>query len=148
MPKTENNTRRMLLELGIGDFNATMILPYMFMGPAQTDPAMAQVQLLVKAMQRQMIAMGATWIRASGKIDIDTAHCLQELAGPHWNQTTYVELVNAILIAKRNRKTFAKGDHVGAQGIGFLPDLPDVPGGIITYGIVGYLLYRHFKKGR
>lgn len=34
----------------------------------------------------------------------------------------------------------------GILGLGDVLGLPDVPGGIVTYGVAGYLLYRHFKK--
>jgi len=151
MGRADFNTRQILLDLGIGDFNATMIQPYMFMGPAQTDPAMAQVRLLTKAIQRQMIAMGATWIQPHGVIDDPTAHCLHALVGPHWNETTWGELAQAILIAKGNGKKFKRREGASSQvslGGLSLPAAPEVPGGIITYGIVGFLLVRHFMKGR
>jgi hypothetical protein len=158
MRHDEHNTRRILLDLGIGDFNATMVLPYMFMGPAQTDPAMAQVKLITKAMQRYMIGMGATWLTPTGIINDDTAHCLHALVGPHWNQTTWQELAKSLIIAKGNGKRLHKRynatnpvDLSGLSGhasTGFIPDLPSVPGGIVTYAVVGYLLYRHFKKGQ
>jgi hypothetical protein len=142
------NTRALLLELGIGDYNASMILPYMFMGPAQTDPAMAAVRLMTKAIQKQFIAMGATWLKPTGMIDDDTAHCLHALVGAHWNEVTWQEIITATLAARRSGRKYARpyaSSSVALQGIG-LPALPDVPGGIITYGIVGYLLYRHFRK--
>lgn len=151
MPNVEgHNTRRLILELGIGDFNATMILPYMFMGPAQTDPMMASVRLMTAAIQRQMITMGAAWVKPTGVIDELTAHCLHVLVGPHWNEVTWQEIITALLDAKKSGRKFAKpytSSMPTLSGIG-LPDLPDVPGGLLTYGIVGYLLYRHFKKGR
>jgi len=152
MQHDEHNTRRILLDLGIGDFNATMILPYMFMGPAQTDPAMAQVRLITKAMQRHMVTMGATWIKPTGSIDVETAHCFHALVGPHWNQITWQELASALVIAKANgkkfKRTFSADGVVELSGLGLLPSPPNVPGGIITYGVVAYLLFRHFKKGR
>lgn len=152
MSNADFNTRQLLLDLGIGDFNATMILPYLFMGPAQTDPAMAQVQLLTKAIQRQLIVMGATWIKPSGTIDDPTAHCFHALMGPHWNQTTWGELAKAILVAKGNGKKFRRpvgpSQPVQLAGLGSFPEAPSVPGGIITYAVVGVLLFRHFWKGR
>lgn len=151
MARDEHNTRRLLLDLGIGDYNATMVLPYMFMAPAQTDPAMAQVQLLTNAMRMNMRAMGATWVAQRGAIDDSMAFCLHALVGPHWNEITWGELVNALLIARRKGQRFSRAYGIGPQtvelgGMGFLPDLPDVPGGLLTYGLVGFLLYRHFTK--
>lgn len=152
MSRDEHNTRRILLDLGIGDFNATMILPCMFMGPAQTDPSMAQVQLLTTALQKNMIKMGASWLKITGRIDEQTAHCLHALVGPYWNQTTWGELASAVVTARGNKKKLKRPSPSGKVTLGALgfdlPSPPAIPGGIITYGIAGYFLVRHFMKGR
>ena len=42
----------------------------------------------------------------------------------------------------------APDDGVPIAVSGALDFLPDVPGGLLTYALGGYLLYRHFKGAR
>lgn len=145
------NARDILLRMGIGDFNATMIVPLMFMGPAQTDPDITASKLLVKQMQKIMQTMGASWVAATHYLDQPTAGCLAALAGPHWSEHPWFELCKVLLDARDHGKRFAipaPGRSVELSGMGLLSELPDVPGGPIVLGIGAYLAYRYFTKGK
>lgn len=155
MPSYSQDTRdvrAILHELGIGDFNATMIIPLVFMAPAQSDPDMTQVKLLTKAMQRVMQQMGAAQVIAHGRIDQATADCLHALVGPAWNGVTWFDLAKRLILARRRGEKFTPTSDPAPWstklgGLGLLPNLPDVPGGLVTVGLGAYLLYRHFTKG-
>lgn len=149
------DARAALNEIGVGDFNATLVIPIMFMGPAQTDPGMTQVQVLLKAMQTTMQRMGADHLVATGRLDRATASCLQAIVGHDWLERPWFEIVDGLIVAKRAGQRFRRtyGDVDGSapvelSGLGLLPNLPDVPGGIVTVAIGAFLLYRHFKKGK
>lgn len=147
------NAREILLKLGIGDFNATMVVPVMFYAPAQGDPDITPIKVLTKAIQKVMQQMGATWLSATGRIDNQTAECLQAIAGPLWNETVYFDLCKRLMAARDAGKRFSRpvtpassGRPVELSGLGLLPSFPDVPGGLVTVGILGYLGYRYFTK--
>lgn len=153
MAASDNDARALLNELGVGNFNATMIIPLMFMAPAQSDPDMTQVKLITRALQRQMQAMGATWIVASGYIDEPTGHCLEALLGSQWNGTVWFDIGKSLLRqksrGKRFERTYSADGTVELSGLGLLPELPSIPGGYVTVGLGAFLLYRHLtKKGR
>lgn len=145
---SDHSIRSLLLRLGIGDFNATMIVPTMFYGPAQTDPDLTQSKLLVKAMQQAMIEMGATWIRPIGRLDQNTASCLHVLCGPSWNDKPWFELVTALLDAKDAGKSFKQPPSATGVELSGLPDVSAIPGGYLTLALGAFLGWRYLKKGR
>lgn len=126
--KGENDARNMLLALGVGHFNATIMIQYMFLAPSATDPAMPSIMLMTKHLQAGLRAAGAT-VPLSGVIDDATAKALMRLVGPDWNHVTWYGLFEAVTFAKRER-TLAK--RTKDLPLGFV-DLPDVPGGAITW---------------
>lgn len=150
MHTTENaNVRDVLLRMGIGDFNATMCIPIMFMGPAQTDPDLTPVKLVTKAMQRIMQSMGAQ-IGAWGRIDQQTADNLSALAGPHWSENPWFELCTRLLDAQKSGLRFhpvlSSDNPVELSGMGLLPELADVPGGLVTVALglgAAYYFFKH-----
>lgn len=156
--KTTSTVRDQLVELGIGQFSATMVIPYMFIAPATTDPKASQVILLVQALQRLLFRLGATDVMLSGRLDDPTARALEAIVGPEWMATTWSGNVARVL-AFRDGGGRLKGPapespvrmrvKVPAAGVGGALDfLPDVPGGIVTYAVGGFLLYRALKKRR
>lgn len=154
--KTTSTVRDQLVELGIGQFAATMVIPYMFIAPSTTDPKASQVILLVQAIQRLLFRLGATDVMLSGRLDDPTARALAAIVGPEWMATTWSGNVARVL-AFRDGGGRLKGPEssvrmrvpVPASGVGGALDfLPDVPGGIVTYAVGGFLLYRALKKRR
>lgn len=163
MPRkgAENNARELLLGLGMGDYNATIAVQYVMMAPAATDPAMPSVVLMTKHLQQGLRAAGATGVAVTGQMDDATAMALEDLVGPQWNQISWYSLLGSTLVAKRGKvladnsaiaATAANSVPAAAPLADFLPGLPDVPGGTMTY-LVGaaalayyFLIYK--KKGR
>src|SRR5574338_353635 len=131
MSSAPSSVRSELLKLGIGDFNATLIIPMMFMGPAQCYPDLTQMKLLIKALQKQFQAMGATWIVAHGRLDQNTATCIAALVGPRWSEIAWHDIVTALEAAKASGKSFARpspATGVELSGMGDLPDVVYAPG--------------------
>lgn len=142
----ENNARQLLRSMGMGDFNATIAIQYMFVAPAQTDPAMPSIMLMTKHLQQGLRAAGAQDVAVTGKIDNQTAAALERLSGPDWHQVTWYSLFQNVLAAKK-RKTLETSST--ELDLGIVPSLPSVPGGMITWGAAAfaawYFLFR--KKG-
>lgn len=142
--------RELLTDLGIGRFNATMMIEPMFIAPATTDGADPAVMLIVGRIQRTLNAMGAQpKLSPTGKIDEMTAYYLSQVAGPEFLHRPWYEVVKAVVAAKKAGKRVTppqpRNGIVPAKAMGMF-DLPDVPGGVITYAVGGYLLYRAFTK--
>jgi hypothetical protein len=127
----ENNARELLRSLGMGDYNATIAIQYMFLAPAATDPMMPSIILMTKHLQQGMRAAGATRVAVTGRIDEPTARVLEGLAGPDWNHVTWYGLFGLVLSAARARTLEDLSDQ-NPVDLGLIPDLPDVPGGMFT----------------
>lgn len=145
--------RGLLLALGIGDFNATGIITFMFWSPRSTDPGMPAIIMLTQALQKTLVKMGAN-IAVTGILDDPTAACLDQVSGPEWLSDSWYEVVRDVLKAKKRGFRFAavvpeQGATVGMGGLGPLDFLPDVPGGILTYAAAGVAAwYFLIKKKR
>ena len=152
MSQPNKTLRQLLSAIGLGQFNATMVIPYMMISPATTDPKAGQVILLVQHIQRELYALGATGVAVSGYLDHPTAAALTDLMGPGWEGAPWSTVVQAVVSGRQNGTRLqgaARAAPSGARLIavgGPLDFLPDVPGGLVTYGVAGYLLYRHFTK--
>jgi hypothetical protein len=156
MSRPTLNARELLTGIGVGHFNTTLLIPYMFIAPATTDPKSPQTILIVNAVQKTLFDMGATDVPLSGRLDEPTARALAQVTGPNWERTSWGGNIAAILRNKASGVSLrALPEDVG-QPIGqpvatgdVLDFLPDVPGGIFTYAVAGFLLYRHLtRKGR
>lgn len=147
----ERTARQMLKELGIGQFNITMVIPYLWIAPAATDPKASQIILMVEKIQRVLNQLGAD-VAQTGYLDLPTAAALSKVAGDRWMTMPWAQTIGAVLSARQAGLSIAEQPpeiyvpNVGMSGIPGVPGLPDVPGGIVTYGIAAYFLYRHFKK--
>jgi hypothetical protein len=148
--RADNNARQLLLSLGMGQYNATIAIQYMFLTPAATDPAMPSVILMTKHLQLGLRAAGASKVMVTGQIDDPTARALIQLLGPDWNQVAWYELFRATAEAKKRRTLEHRASEME---LGLVPDtadglgsLPAVPGGMLTWAALavvgGYLLLR------
>jgi hypothetical protein len=145
---SEVTSRNLLTSLGIGDFSATMIIPYMMIAPATTDPKSAQIILLVRQLQRELYRMGATSVPNSGHLDPPTASALRQIVGPDWERMSWADNIVAVLAARDQGRRLSSGvpddsAPMATSGLGFLPD---VPGGLLTYAIAGIVAYHFWKK--
>lgn len=143
--------RTLLRRLGVGDFNITMCVPFMFIAPATTDPRSPPIITLVKHVQRALNELGAG-VPETGYLNVPTAQVLEELVGPGWEGRSWADNIRAVTQAKDDRLSLAPELELDAappvpEAVGFF-DLPDVPGGVLTYALAAYLLYRHLNKGR
>lgn len=157
MTKTQGNMRELLTRIGIGQFNATMVIQSMFMAPATTDPKSSSIIILVQHLQKEIVKMG--WpIRVTGYLDTPTANALAEIVGPGWESRSWGDNVSAVVNARARGKMIA-GEIAAAKttalpepkaAVGFWdpPVLPIVPGGIVTYAVAGLVAYHLLGKKR
>lgn len=158
MSLDKHNVRALLLDLGVGDFNATMAIPYMFIAPRTTDPAAVQLLVVVEKIQAALLNMGATDVIPTGVLDNVTAKALRQVCGPEWLAMPYYEIVRCVVKAEQNDHKFIQPSIFTGPGpeategwsdIVFNtqpPFLPNVPGGVLTYGIGAWFLWKYFKK--
>ena len=137
--KGDHDARSLLLAMGMGNYNATIAIQYMFLAPSATDPAMPSIILMTKHLQAGLRAAGAD-VPLSGQIDEATAKALIKLVGPDWNHVTWFGLFQAVLQAKRLRTLKKRSDEMS---LGFI-DLPDVPGGNLAWMAAGALAAWYF----
>ncbi len=157
MSDARRTGRTLLLALGIGDYNATMVLQYLWIAPATTDPKSSPIMIMVEAIQKKL------GVADTGMLDQPTATALRKLIGPGWMHLPWATVVEAVIeggrapFVKPPKRTgftdphltrslngFGDGDGLG----GAFDFLPSVPGGALTYGVGAYLLYRHLTKKR
>lgn len=148
MSKTSPTARELLLALGVGQFNATQVIPYLFIAPATTDPKAGQIIILVQNLQQELNRQGAG-LQITGYLDEPTAGVLEQLVGPGWEQMSWFMNIDAVLKARGSgalqvAPAMDRGMPMAVGGP--LDFLPDVPGGLVTYAVAGYLLWRHFRK--
>lgn len=148
-------SRDLLTAIGMGQHNATQAIPYLMIAPATTDPKTPMVINMVRHLQQVLYQMGATDVANSGYLDAPTARALRMAAGPNWERMTWGQNIGAVLGARDRgmRLTAASMRTVPTAPMpvavsGPLDFLPDVPGGLVTYGVVGWLIYRHLAKRR
>lgn len=151
----KTTSRDLLNAIGMGQHNATQAIPYLMIAPATTDPKTPLVINMVRHLQQLLYQMGATDVANTGYLDPPTARALRLTAGPNWERMTWGQNIGAVLGARdRGMQLTAASmrtvpiDSTPVAVSGPLDFLPDVPGGIITYGVAAFLLYRHFSKRR
>jgi len=152
----ERTVRNLLLALGIGEYQAQMITPNMFQAPATTDPKSPHIMMVVQAIQQKLIAAGYQ-ISPTSYLDSPTAAALDDAVGSGWESSPWSNVITQVLAttntpgdysAADNDRLPAKQENVAFSDIASDLGLPAVPGGIITYGIGAYLLYRWLSKGK
>lgn len=144
--------RDLLKAIGVGDFNATMVIQDMFTAPATTDPRSAPIVIMVQHIQRTLNDMGAG-VPVSGYLDQPTAAALRRVVGPNWERISWSQNIAAIVDSKRVGISAAHGRQPPGReiAVGDVPSLgflPDVPGGMLTYILGGVLAWHYFKKGK
>lgn len=152
---TTVSTSRSLLEaIGVGHFNSTMMIQDMMIAPAVTDPKSPQIILIVRHVQKALHALGASDVPNSGRLDAPTAAALERLVGPDWLRMSWGANIQAIVNAQTMgtrldvpvREDMDVGMPIAVSGP--LDFLPDLPGGLFTYAVVGYFAYRFITKGK
>lgn len=143
-----NNARELALQMGIGQFQADMVIPMMWMTPSTTDPDMPAVRVMVEAIQQQMTAMGAPRFTAPGELDAPTVTWLRQITGPTWVNMTWARIFGAILNVRASGRrpwTTARPLPRGRQlAVSGLPDFGD-PTTLVLLGAAA-LLFMNRKK--
>lgn len=143
-----NNARDLALAMGIGQFQADMVIPMMWMTPSTTDPDMPAVRVMVEAIQKQMSAMGAPRFQAPGELDVPTVSWMRMITGPTWVNMTWARIFGAILNVRASGRppwTAIKPLPRGRQlTVGGLPDFGD-PTTLLLLGAAA-LLFVNRKK--
>lgn len=150
---TQRTARELALAIGIGGFNATLMPPFMPLSPATTDPKSPTVILIVRHLQKVLFELGATDVQNTGYIDTATYYALEQLLGPSWMRMSWAENIGAVVDAMRTGTQLSPAEHPVTDGVpvatsGTLDFLPEVPGGMFTYAIGAYLLYRALRAKR
>lgn len=112
IPPTQPTNRYLLTRLGIGNFNATLVITQMSIAPATTDPKSPGIILLVKAIQRRLNALGAK-LTVTGYLNTDTATWLRKVVGQGWEQLPWGQNVSALLAASPFRITVGRRAPTG-----------------------------------
>lgn len=149
-------SRELLQAIGLAHHSGTMIVPYMMIAPATTDPKAAQIIMLVRALQTVLYQLGATDVQNTGELDPPTARAMRMVAGPDWLRMSWGANVAAVVSARDIGMRLTPAPTMGDSPMAGVPIavsgpldfLPDIPGGAITYGVIGFLVYRHFTKRR
>lgn len=142
------DARQILLAMGMGQFNATMVIPYLFIAPATTDADMAQVMMLVELIQRRLNSLGAE-LEVSGRIDAATSAALSSACGPNWPKMSWYEICR-ILIARTDTTVAIPGGSRGrSQAMSGFLGLPEIPNELVLLGagLVAWHFYKKRKKG-
>ena len=153
----ERSVRNLLLAIGVSRTAAAMVTPNMYQAPAVSDPKSPHIMVVVGKLQDALNTMGYQLVR-TGYLDLPTADAMSQIVGPGWERMTWADNIAAVLSAKRQPGISAADRSLAAVQ---LPDvtfadytvpvpsfLPDVPGGVVTYAVGAYFLYRYLKKKR
>lgn len=142
--------RQLLLDIGMSQVNATQTIPYLMISPATIDPKAPLSIMLVQCVQHTLNEMGAHDVALTGYLDQATAAALSSVVGENWQRMTWGANLDELTRARSQGFRFKAPDpSVSGMPVavsGPLDFLPDVPGGIVTYGIAAYLLYRYLRR--
>lgn len=141
------NLRDLLLRLGVSHMNATIMINYMMMNPAGTDPASPSLALLVMHMQQALQQAGASDVVVNGRVDDATNAALERIL-PGWLFRPWSNAVKALVDFRDHGGTLTAGPvTVGARPMSGMPfGLPDVPGGVLTYLAAGAVAWHFWNK--
>lgn len=138
--RATQDLRSLVNTLGIGQFNATLVIPYMFFTPAGTDPDMAAVRVLVEALQAGLHGMGAN-VPVDGIIDERTDAELTKLTGPDWPGMTWATLFETVIRARASGRSLAPVRGGPLPELEMVGDIPAVPGGLMTIAAAGIAVW-------
>lgn len=83
--------RDMLLTAGVGQYNATLAIPYMNFLPSTTEPYAQGTRLIVQGLQRMLNQRGAR-LAVDGGFGVKTIRALIAYAGPRWPEKSWAQL--------------------------------------------------------
>jgi hypothetical protein len=133
-----------LMHFGIGRFNSQVAAQYVFMIPRTTDPDAQGVIMLVEAVQRGLLRMGAG-VKQSGILDQATVDALRRISGPEWHGKTWLQILGDVSDAIDRRVWLGRsvrplGEYVSMSGI-------EISTGAVFVAAIGaYLVVRALRR--
>ncbi|MBT8452993.1 MAG: hypothetical protein KJO40_13575 [Deltaproteobacteria bacterium] len=94
------DVREMLLTAGVGQFNVTMSIPYMFELPRTSDPYAQGIMQIVQGLQQLLNRRGAR-LDVDGGLGARTVKALRTFAGPKWYDKTWTQLYADVIAGKK-----------------------------------------------
>lgn len=88
--------RAMLLTAGIGEYNATLSLPYMYFLPRTCDPFTQGVMQLVEGLQNLLKGRGQR-VPVDGFLGPETAAAVAKFAGAGWSDKTWLQIYGDVI---------------------------------------------------
>ena len=95
----QSDTRDLLLAAGIGQYLATMSLPYMFFLPRTSDPYAQGVMQIVTGLQRLLNKKGAH-LDLDGGLGEETIAGIMKYSGPNWYDKSWAQIYGDVLFGK------------------------------------------------
>lgn len=144
--------RTLVTTIGIDQWNASMLIPYLWTAPVTTDLDMNQIILLIEHLQKTLNDMGANLV-AEGQLDLETADALTQICGPGWKSVPWYQIIEAVIwahehgprIVPRSPRAIAGKPAAVGYAMGDL-SLPSMPGGALGWAAAAaaayYLLLR------
>lgn len=88
------DVRQMVKQMGIGEVNASLVIPSMFLIPRTTDPDAQATILIIQALQQGLS------LPATGILDTPTVRALARVSGPGWHAKTWAQLYDDVQAAR------------------------------------------------
>lgn len=110
-----DDVRDLLLRAGVGQYNATMALPYVWFTPTTCDPYAQGVMLLVQGLQNILNSKGAK-LEVDGGLGVDTALWIRRYSGSNWRNKTWTQLYSDVLAGKPRPAGFQAMPPVATAG--------------------------------
>ena len=140
------DVRQILIAMGMGDFNITGVINFMFWAPATTDGDMPAIIQLVQLIQRRINTLGGN-LSVTGRLDQPTVAALTRALGPTWPKMSWYEICRN-LVARTDFLTRPEPASRGrAQALSGLSILPDVPTELLAIG-AGLIAWHFYKKSK
>lgn len=121
----QDSIRSMLSAAGVGDFNATMSIPYMYFLPRSCDPNVQGVMQLVEGLQNLLNAKGAH-LTVNGWMGAETAAAVRRFGGATWRDKTWLQLYGDVMRGRvargQTQVPAAQSQPVAASTMGGLVD--------------------------
>jgi hypothetical protein len=139
---TSTSARELLTRLGVGQFNATMVIQFMFIPAATTDPKSPPVMLLVRTIQKRLSDLGYS-VPQNGYLGEETAKALDYAVGPGWEKLMWGDVVKGVLTAPAAPRVRARPEQYTSVGA---LDLPVSPYVAIGAAAAAYYFLIHKKR--
>jgi hypothetical protein len=115
--------RELLLNAGVGQYTASMSVPYLNMLPSTTDPYAQGVIQIVQGLQRLLNKRGAR-LEVDGGLGGRTVGALTKFAGPRWYDKSWAQLLGDVESGGKWQGWDRQNRAANPQGVGdFMEDL-------------------------